>query len=266
MEYAKFADNQYFCLHRNAQPDEEAELFCPTHYHNLFEIYFITEGTCEFFIGGRSYRLVPGDLVLIPDGVIHNTFYKDTHHARLLINCSRRFIPTAAVPACHLYRNPKITNEIYKILIAIEKEYTRPDRWSEESIYCLMKQLFILLARNGNTYTASQEGNETVTRAADYLQKHFASDVTLEEMAKFSAVSPEHFSRLFKRETGFGFREYLNLLRLQHAEKLLKQKREGSIAQIAAECGFGDSNYFCVKFKKMYGISPKQFQLQSTRK
>ena len=42
MEYIKFADDQYFCLHRNTQPDEEAELFCPTHYHNLFEIYFIT--------------------------------------------------------------------------------------------------------------------------------------------------------------------------------------------------------------------------------
>lgn len=266
MEYIKFADDQHFSFQRSTRPESPSELYYPNHYHNLFEIYFITEGSCEYFIGGRSYRLVPGDLVLIPDGVIHNTSYKDSRHARLLINCSRRFISTAAVPACHLYRNPNICEDIHKILLAIEKEYTRPDRWSEECIYCLMKQLFILIARNPNTYTASQEGNETVTRAADYLQKHFSSDVTLEEMASFSAVSPEHFSRLFKRETGFGFREYLNLLRLQHAEQLLKQKREGSIAQIAAECGFGDSNYFCVKFKKMYGLSPKQFQLQNARK
>ena len=35
--------------------------------------------------------------------------------------------------------------------------------------------------------------------------------------------------------------------------------------EIAERTGFGDSNYFCVKFKKMYGISPKQFQLQNTR-
>ncbi len=266
MEYIKFADDQVFWLDRSSQSDEPADLYCPMHYHNLFELYFITEGNCEFFIGGRSYRLVPGDLVLIPDGVIHNSSYKDLNHARLLINCSRRFIPTAAIPACHLYRNPQVAPAIHEILLTIEKEYTKPDRWSEDSIYCCMKQLFILLARNPNTYTLSQEGNETITRAADYLQKHFCSDLMLEDMARFSAVSPEHFSRLFKRETGFGFREYLNLLRLQRAEQLLKQQRDISVAQVAADCGFGDSNYFCVKFKKMYGISPKQFQLQSAKK
>lgn len=266
MEYEKFADDQYFYFHRDTQPDVQAELFYPQHYHNLFEIYFITEGTCEYFIGGRSYRLVPGDLVLVPEGVIHNTAYKNTKHTRLLINCSSRFVPTAALPAGHLYQNPQITEQIHQILLTIEQEYTHPDRWSEDAIYCNMKQLFILLARHPNTYTASQEGNETVTRAADYLQKHFASDVTLEEIARFCAVSPEHFSRLFKKETGFGFREYLNLLRLQRAEHLLKQNRDISVAQIAAECGFADSNYFSVKFRKMYGISPKQLQLQNTRK
>lgn len=266
MEYEKFADDQYFYFHRDTKPEEQDALSVPMHYHNLFEIYFITEGDCEFFIGSRSYRLMPGDLVLIPEGVIHNTSYRKADHTRLLINCSRRFIPTRALPSGHLYRNAKIVDKIHDLLLTIEQEYTRPDRWSEDTISCCMRLLFILLARNPNTYTATHEGNDIVTRAADYLQRNFASDITLEELAKFSAVSPEHFSRLFKRETGVGFREYLNLLRLQQAEKLLKQHRDSSIAQIAAECGFGDSNYFCVKFKKMYGISPKQLQLQNTRK
>lgn len=266
MEYIKFADGQYFNFHRDTQPEAQDEPFCPMHYHNLFEIYFIMEGNCEYFIGGRSYRLEPGDLVLIPEGVIHNTAYKGAGHSRLLINCSRRFIPTRAIPSGHLYRNENIVDKIHDIFLTIEQECAHPDRWSEDTISCSMKLLFILLARNPNTYTVPQEGNEIVTRAAAYLQQHFSSDVTLEELARFSAVSPEHFSRLFKRETGVGFREYLNLLRLQRAEQMLKQQRDRSVAQIAAECGFGDSNYFSVKFKKMYGISPKQLQLQNAQK
>lgn len=266
MEYIKFADGQYFNFHRDTQPEAQDEPFCPMHYHNLFEIYFIMEGNCEYFIGGRSYRLEPGDLVLIPEGVIHNTAYKNAGHSRLLINCSRRFIPTRAIPSGHLYRNKNIVDKIHEIFLTIEQECAHPDRWSEDTISCCMKLLFILLARNPNTYTVPQDGNKIVTRAAAYLQQNFSSDVTLEELARFSAVSPEHFSRLFKRETGVGFREYLNLLRLQRAEQLLKQQRDLSVSQIAAECGFGDSNYFSVKFKKMYGISPKQLQLQNTQK
>ena len=266
MEYIKFDADQYFYFHRDNQPHEQDGLYCPMHYHNLFEIYFITEGTCEYFIGGRPYRLEPGDLVLIPEGVMHNTAYKATGHERMLINCSRRFIPTRAIPKGHLYRNREIVDKIHDIFLTIEKEYESPDRWSEDTIACSMKLLFILLARNANTYTATPDGNEIVTRAAGYLQEHFATDITLEELARFCAVSPEHFSRLFKRDTGVGFREYVNLLRLQKAEQLLKQQRDRSVSQIAAECGFCDSNYFSVKFKKMYGICPKQLQLQNAQK
>jgi AraC-like DNA-binding protein len=73
-------------------------------------------------------------------------------------------------------------------------------------------------------------------------------------------ISPEHFSRIFKRETGFNFSEYLNLLRLKRAETLLRQLNTAPITQIAQSCGFNDSNYFSVQFKKLYGISPKKFQ------
>lgn len=52
---------------------------------------------------------------------------------------------------------------------------------------------------------------------------------------------------MLKKETGFGFSEYLNLLRLQYAETLLQQSDKLSISE---QCGFNDSNYFSVKFKK----------------
>ena len=75
-------------------------------------------------------------------------------------------------------------------------------------------------------------------------------------MAKRFSVSREHFSRRFKKETGFGFCDYVNLLRMKKAETLLKQMDNISVAKVAAQCGFSDSNYFSVKFKKMYNISP----------
>ncbi len=254
--------NKSFYFNHDIRPDDSAYLNL-LHYHQLYEIYFITQGTCSYFIDNRTYHLKPGDLALIPEGIIHNTVYQNTGHSRMLINCVSDYIPASARPTSFLYRNPKITEQIQDIFNAIEQEYTYPDHFSEEAIICQIKLLFFLLARHSNTYTSAEKGNEMITRAAAYLQQHFQEDISLPGIARFAAVSPEHFSRLFKKETGLGYREYVNQLRLQKAEQLLKQSSGASIAEIAAECGFADSNYFSVKFKKMYGVSPKTMLIRN---
>lgn len=257
MQFISF-QNQQLYFHHDVQTDDSM-FQNPLHYHELYEIYFITSGTCRYFIDDRSYSLNPGDLALIPEGIIHNTVYQNTGHTRMLINCAKQYIPAAAKPNFYLYRNPEITDKLRFIFEQIEKEYNQPDRFSEDAVYCHIKLLFYLLARYPNTYDSAERGNAVVTRAAIYLQQHFPEDISLEQIASLAAVSPEHFSRLFKRESGMGFREYLNLLRLQKAEQLLKQSPRKSVAEVSAACGFPDSNYFSVKFKKMYGVSPKQF-------
>ena len=93
-----------------------------------------------------------------------------------------------------------------------------------------------------------------------YINKNFSSDITLSSLAKKFSVSPEHFSRMFKKETGLGFSKYLNSLRLQYAEHLLRSTDIQSITKIAESCGFEDSNYFSKKFKEAYGASPKKIQ------
>lgn len=257
MELISFEKNQFY-FNRQECSDDSA-FVNPVHYHELYEIYFITEGTCDYFIDNRAYHLQAGDLALIPSGVIHNTLYHNAGHTRMLINCAERYIPASARPNTYLYRNPAMTEQINSIFETIAQEYAHPDRLSEDAILCHLKLLFFLLVRHPNTY-AEDVGSSAITRATAYLQEHFAEEISLSKMASLAAVSPEHFSRLFKKETGFGFREYLNLLRLQKAEQLLKQSGSGTVAEIAAECGFADSNYFSYRFKKMYGVSPKKMR------
>ena len=91
-----------------------------------------------------------------------------------------------------------------------------------------------------------------------YIQSRYNDRVTLTDTAKHCAVSPEHLSRVFKKETGFGFNEYLNLYRLKKAESMLKNGSKKTVAQVALACGFSDSNYFSAAYKKLHGISPSQ--------
>ena len=79
-------------------------------------------------------------------------------------------------------------------------------------------------------------------------------------MAKKLSVSEEHLSRLFKKETTFGFSEYVTLIRLQKAEHMLKNEPSRAITDVAYACGFNYSNYFSYKFKKAYGVAPSHLR------
>ena len=106
---------------------------------------------------------------------------------------------------------------------------------------------------------------EPIERALQYIHENYCHNISLEEVAGICRVSPEHFSRTFSGETGFSFCRYINELRMKKAEAALRRGDNVSIAELAADCGFNDSNYFSLKFKKMYGISPKKFQLENKK-
>lgn len=233
------------------------------HYHNRFEIYLLTAGTCNFFIDDKVYEMLAGDLVLIPKGVIHKTNYGPEEHSRIVIECSTSFIPESVKDrfenSVYHYRNSDATEEVYGILKRIEREQGISDEFTVEMLYSLMKMLFLSLVRNKNSISAPGLKNRTVEKIVSYIKSNYFADITLSDMAKEHSVTPEHLSRTFKRETGFGFNEFLTLVRLQHAENMLKEEDTKKVSEIAYICGFNDSNYFSDKFKRTYGISPLAF-------
>ena len=238
---------------------------CTQHYHNSFEIYYLKSGHCNYFIDNRLYEIKAGDIILIPRGVIHRTNYDVTEpHTRMLVNCTENYLPLSVLPylpsMIYLYRNPKIAEEAEYLFEKIGEEYEREDDFRDDSLKCLTHELFFLLARNAMQCEVVSAGSLFIEETVKYIQKSYMTDVNLANMAEKHSVSPEHLSRTFKKETGFGFAEYLTLVRLQKAEYMLKNEPGKSVCEVAYACGFNDSNYFSDKFKKTYGASPSKFK------
>ena len=231
----------------------------PRHYHSFYEIYYLIEGVCHYLIEGKLFEMEKGDIVFIPKGQIHKTSYDDVH-SRLLINCSGEYLKNADFSEAFVYRNEKHSQEIFSIMKKIESEYLRDDKFSQSLIKGYMQQLLALVYRTENRYKNTRLQNKYVQKALDILEVDFTHDITLSALADKFSISTEHFSRIFKKETGLGFNEYLSLLRLKKAESILKQNTNESISEIAFSCGFNDSNYFCEKFKKIYGMSPLKYR------
>lgn len=232
------------------------------HYHPYFEIYYFVHGKCKYFIDGHTYSLLPGDVVLIPENVIHRTLYSSGFERKLL-HITSDFIPSSVARSLdsilYVHRNPTIAPEIKNVFDAIEKDYNTFDGYSEDSLSALISTLFILLSRSKTVAKENDGSAHTIADAVRIISEEFASDLTLLDVAVKLSISPEHLSRAFKKETGFGFNEYLTLVRMQRAEQLLSQTNK-SVSEIADACGFNDSNYFSSKFKRENGVSPLKFR------
>lgn len=255
-----------FAYSRYDYTDKAGEVRVIEHYHDFFELYYVESGCCDYFIDNRSFSAMPQDFILIPRGVVHNTLYTENKPSRLLIHCSDEYIPSAAraifTKSNYLYRNPEITRDIAELMYKIGREFQSPDDFTYDAIKAYMRILLLTIARNENQFKTSDSKSSYIEEAINYIQKNLAYDITLSETANLFSVSHEHFSRKFKKETGFGFNEYVNLLRMKKAESLLKSESL-SVSEVAVACGFNDCNYFSTKFKKLHGISPKTLQKNS---
>lgn len=98
-----------------------------------------------------------------------------------------------------------------------------------------------------------------IAQAKEYIDSHFADDLTLERISTELCISQTYFSRLFKLETGQSFVDYLTEMRLEKAKSLLKTE-EMSIKQVCFEVGFNDPNYFSKVFKRSVGVTPGEYK------
>lgn len=92
-----------------------------------------------------------------------------------------------------------------------------------------------------------------------YCLKHLAEAISVDELAKFTGYSRSHFCRVFRARSGKSPHEYVMELRMRMALRML-QRGERSVKEIAADCGFGETGYFCRVFRRFHGTTPARFQ------
>lgn len=91
-----------------------------------------------------------------------------------------------------------------------------------------------------------------------HIGAHYQERLTLEETARIVCLSPDYLSRIFRQETGIGFRQYLNNVRITKAKELI-QTTSLRLTDISQMAGYDDQSYFTKVFKRTTGISPNEY-------
>ncbi|SEA32904.1 two-component system, response regulator YesN [Thalassobacillus cyri] len=139
-----------------------------------------------------------------------------------------------------------------EVLAGWIKEYSEVESYIADMLQLVMKSGIF----------SSGKVNPLIRKAQDYIQEHFNdSELSLQTVADKVNVSPSYFSRMFSKETGKTLVEYITSIRIEHAKKLLKSTNQRTY-EIAQRVGYSDSHYFCNLFKKVTGMTTRQYKIR----
>lgn len=152
---------------------------------------------------------------------------------------------------------------VLRIFEEMLDEYSNYDRHSEFILQGLLEQLIILILRNGKiTESAELKADiqdSVILNILSYIDRHYAQNPTIEELARLAGLSESHFMKRFRESVNSSYKTYLNQYKIQIAQGLLLNTTL-SLNRISEELGFCNSNYFSSTFKKYMNVSPLQYR------
>lgn len=250
------------------------------HWHSAYEMIVPIEGNYLVNVCGQTFDLAPGDIFLIPGGEPHSLkaparggrFIFLFEFDQILAIKGASYLASCMAKPLLINRStcPAIYAEEADLFGRICWEYLHDDSLRDISVYSQLLTIFL----NYGKYRLSSESSPSMLQLPhssqrnyaerfeavfDYLDRHFAEDLTLEDAAAVAGFSKFHFSRTFKQLSGCNFYEYLCHRRIKASEALL-MKPGLSISQIALQSGFSSVSTFNRTFKKLKGCTPTQYR------
>ncbi|HHV13313.1 MAG TPA: helix-turn-helix transcriptional regulator [Clostridiales bacterium] len=130
--------------------------------------------------------------------------------------------------------------------------------FSGEQLIDYAYQTFVFLSSYTRPQNSIDYSNHIVKATREYLESHYADDISLEAMAEHVNISPQYFSKLIKKTTGFNFIDWLSMLRVKKAKELLTNSSL-TVKEVCFMVGYKDPNYFSRIFKKRIGLTPSEY-------
>lgn len=245
------------------------------HSHIYYEIFYMQSGKCRFLLKDMVYHLKKGDFVYIVPGELHHAIFDEGDCDIVTCYFKESYIEhqlferwmEVKVPqnfTSFMGSVPSLYQDDFHFLInKMISEYTTIDKFSDAFLGTYLQELVLFLTRHSvlshEAPSVINASDADILAATKYIYQNFRKPLTLDEVASIASLSPTYFSKKFKQVTGMGFKEYLNYVRLKHAQTALLTTTN-TITDIALEYGFNDSNYFKDLFKKVYGKSPREYR------
>lgn len=238
----------------------------PKHFHDHYVIGCIESGMRKVTCRGEEFLIEPGDLLFFN--------YRENHACEQVgdypLNC--RFInikrermkeiaeeitgkneyPEFVRPVIRKCSKAELLREVYRMVAEGNQEFEK-----EELFYLLMEQLLSEYAVFEQKKVQVPD-TERLNAVCSYMKEHYSENVSLEQLCKIAGVSRYSLIRYFTKYKKITPYQYLESIRVNRAKLYLEEGTEP--AEAAAMTGFSDQSHFTNFFKRLFGLTPAQYQ------
>lgn len=248
------------------------------HWHPEFELLTALSGTLELQVGQETFRIEPGESLLINGNVLHamrqisdgeadpmpNIVFSGTVIAPEKSMVYERYVQ--ALSGCDalpyvLFRPTGWASRVGELLAEVYRQMREQDKCYEMTVQrCLIEIFQLVYLHLDELPRASTSRMQIVSevrlqKMLSYIHAHYAGAVSLADIAASANVSKSEANRCFQAYTGRSPMDALISHRLDVAHHLLGDASL-TIREISEACGFHSENYFSRRYRQMYGVSP----------
>ncbi|RXK03925.1 AraC family transcriptional regulator [Arcobacter sp. CECT 8989] len=225
------------------------------HLHEELTITAIKKGSLNIIFNEDKKLLNPKELIVINDHISHSaTLNESSEHGYVL------YINKEYLKALDIFYDKDFehifSEEVYKKFISLCEILL-----DEKASLIFKEEHFLEFCIDTfykNEVQKCEKNDKLAFKIKEYLDKNYLEELTLEEMAETFNLSTIHLIRVFKKEFGLPIHSYILNKKVHYAKELLSSNK--SIVEVALQSGFFDQSHLNRSFKRVFQLSPKEFQ------
>ena len=240
------------------------------HAHPFCEILFILSGQGETTVGGKTYPLEKGDIVIYNPHTMHEESTMGEAGIEMaffgITNFQVSGLPSDcltdkdASPVIHTKKDIDKFSFYFRSLV---EEVYGEKQYSELMAKYWARLILLGILRLANISEAKFVTNAIFTRIHQYLSQHFNEIESMDQICDELKISKYYLSHVFKNYMGMPPMQYITTKRISYAKKLL-QETDLTASAIGEACGYKDHVLFFKAFKKLEGITPTAYRRQAS--
>ncbi|AUS96891.1 hypothetical protein CDQ84_01935 [Clostridium thermosuccinogenes] len=269
--------DRYFpvILHHTVIDNRKGCIIFSNHWHERIEFLYFVKGKAVIRCNSKPIHVKEGDFIVVNSNDLHQGESASDNLEYYCIIVDTSLLQSRSTDACEvkyitpisenniLFKN-KVSNDdnIKKAVGNIITEFEKKEIGYEMAIKSSIYNLLVLLLRNHielvltpKEYNTRVKNLDRFNKILQHIETHYAEDLNLDNLCSMANMSRYYFCRLFRQVTGKTLSDYINSVRINKAERLLKDSSH-NITEVAMMVGFDNINYFSRLYKKYKKVPP----------